>query len=140
MAMRKRFSVEVLPDVDPSAIIIDALADTDRFADAAKLASPDRERLAVVIEELLSNAARHAAGADGIRVTVTLTGEADGIVVQVDDDGAAFDPRERRAFAGPDLQTGGGVGLELVRAWCDPMVYRREGQNNRLELRLSRSR
>ena len=140
MAMRKRFSVDVLPDADPCSIIVDALADAAEFADAAKLASPDRERLAIVIEELLSNAARHAAEPDGIRVTVTLTREADGIAVQVDDDGAAFDPTARSRFAGPDLQTGGGVGLELVRAWCDPMVYRREGQANRLELRLSRSR
>lgn len=140
MAMRKRFSVAMSLNVDASALIRQLLAETAAFAAEAKLAPRDRERLAIVIEELASNAARHGAGEGGLQMAVTLSEQPEGIEITIDDDGAPFDPTARRLFSGPDPQTGGGVGLALVQAWCDPIVYLRDGQTNRLELRLARAR
>lgn len=136
MATRKRFSVEVLPNAEPGPVIIDLLAGAAEFAAVAKLAPRDSERLAIVIEELTSNCMRHGARACGLQVALTLSMEPDSLKVLVIDDGMPFDPTARAPFRGPDPQTGGGVGLELVKTWCDQVVYRREGQTNRLELRL----
>ena len=139
MATRKRFSAELLPGADPSPLVAGIVSGAAEFAAAAGLAPRERERLAIVIEELVSNAARHGAGASGIRIDVSLEAEPGGTRIVVADDGRPFDPSSRAPFSGPDPETGGGVGLELVRSWCEPMAYTRDGDTNRIELRLPRS-
>lgn len=139
MATRKRFSAELLPGADPVPLVADLIATTAEFAAMAALAPRDRDRLAIVVEELTSNAARHGAGANGIRIDVTLTAEPGSTRIVVEDDGKPFDPFSQQPFSGPDPETGGGVGLELVRAWCNPIVYAHDGDMNRIELMLPRS-
>jgi anti-sigma regulatory factor (Ser/Thr protein kinase) len=51
----------------------------------------------------------------------------------VSDAGAAFDPRAP-SFEGPNLERGGGAGLELVRAWAELADYRRRRGRNRVVL------
>jgi hypothetical protein len=39
-------------------------------------------------------------------------------------------------FGGPNLERGGGAGLELIRAWCRIAAYARRGGRNRLVLEM----
>ena len=87
-------------------------------------------------EELAANAARHG-GASAVNVELSALDE--GVSLRFEDDGAPFDPTARSGFVGPDPQTGGGVGLELVLRWCEALAYAREGATNRLDLRLRRT-
>lgn len=133
--MRKRLSVDFAPGADAHRALTALLADTAEFAVTARLASNSAERLAVVVEELVSNVARHGAAARSVALTVDLRAGHDGVALTVEDDGPAFDPTGK-AFAGPDQESGGGVGIELVRRWCDAMHYVRDGNRNRVELHL----
>lgn len=136
MGTGKRFSAALAPGDDPGPIVIEACAEADRFAAEAGLEARSRDRLAVVIEELASNALRHGARSGRLRLDLLLAAEADHVAVTIEDDGVAFDPTRARPFAGPDPRTGGGVGLELVRSWASEMHYSRSGLGNRLELKL----
>ena len=140
MVTRKRLSTRFLPGVDPAAAIGELLGGTEGFAQDAALAQCDRERLAIVVEELASNAARHGADGATIELTLELRAVGTGVDIRIEDDGAAFDPSRRGIFTGPHPETGGGVGLELVGAWCDMIAYAREGDRNRLDLRMARTR
>lgn len=137
--MRKRLSAEFLPGEDPGPAIAKLLAEAAAFALIAKLAPTDRDRLAIIVEELASNAARHGMSARKLRLTLDMSADERAIDIIIEDDGAPFDPTRRLGFSGPDPDTGGGVGLELVRAWCDRLAYSRDGATNRLILRLGRS-
>jgi len=62
------------------------------------------------------------------------------VTIEVEDDGAPFDPTVERSFTGPNPETGGGVGLALLRSWGGNLAYdRAEGRNHlSLTLRLER--
>lgn len=140
MPLRKRISAAFTPGADPGAAIARLLEETARFAALAKLAPREREKLAVIVEEVASNAARHGMGSSDIRIGVELNASDGEIGIVIEDDGAAFDPTAAAAdFAGPDPHSGGGVGLELVRTWCDSAAYTRDGATNRLTLILDRT-
>ena len=134
---RKRLSADFTPSMDPASAIAELIAATSEFAAEASLAPGEHERLAIIVEELASNAARHGSGAR--RMTVDLAAGKAAIEIVAEDDGTYFDPTSRKPFTGPDPVTGGGVGLELVRAWCEPLSYARAGGTNRLTMRLRKS-
>jgi serine/threonine-protein kinase RsbW len=90
----------------------------------------------VVVEELVSNAARHGAAGEVISIELALDAEDGHVSLLLEDDGIAFDPTTDRAFAGPDGETGGGVGLALVKAWASGFRYSRRAGRNRVELEL----
>lgn len=113
---------------------------TAAFAEEARLTTGEAQRLAIIVEELASNTARHGGCEHGVSLALTLIDEGAWLAVAFEDDGAAFDPTARPVFDGPDPHTGGGVGLELVRAWCEEMAYQRVGGSNRLRLKLPRQR
>jgi anti-sigma regulatory factor (Ser/Thr protein kinase) len=140
MAARKCLSVRCWPGADPGEALVALIDGAAAFAEEAGLSTGAAQRLAIVIEELASNAARHGAGGEGLRVSLELTDEGDGVAIVFEDDGVPFDPTTRPVFQGPDPITGGGVGIELVRAWCEGMVYQRVKSNNRLRLKLPRQR
>jgi anti-sigma regulatory factor (Ser/Thr protein kinase) len=120
----------------PSLIVSAAAAVVEEFADETGLAPQDGARLAVVVEELVSNALRHGSAKAWTRLHVTLVVEHGGVALTIEDDGLAFDPTRARSFSGPDPVTGGGVGLALVQAWADDFVYRRAEGRNRVSLTL----
>lgn len=134
MGVGKRFLAHVPAGDDPFGAICDALAASEAFAAEARLSDGAATRLQVVVEELITNVLRH-----GLATQVELALEAlpDGVDLAVEDDGIAFDPTQPSAFAGPDTETGGGVGLALVRAWSLRWDYVRERERNRSELTLA---
>jgi anti-sigma regulatory factor (Ser/Thr protein kinase) len=134
MGTVERFSATVQPRDDAAPAILAALEATERFAMRAALAPAVAARLSIVVEELVSNALRH--GGDGRAITVELSlTESDGQVrLDLADDGAAFDPTAERRFDGPDRESGGGVGLALIRAWAGEIAYARERGLNRVRV------
>jgi serine/threonine-protein kinase RsbW len=88
----------------------------------------------VVLDETVSNSIRHGAARE-IRVRLALDGGR--LVLEVEDDGVAFDPRTAPA---PDLDAPaedrrpGGLGVPLCRALMERIEYERDGALNRLRL------
>ena len=136
MGARKCFSTRVSAGDDPAVASLAALAAAEDFATDAGLDARGGARLAVVVEELVSNAIRHGTAGGTIAIDLALEAGEGQIALILEDDGIAFDPTEQRAFAGPDPDTGGGVGLALVRAWANSIAYARKDGRNRIELLL----
>ena len=136
MSAEKRFSARVSAGDDPAAASLAAQAAAEDFASDAGLDARGGARLAVVVEELVSNAIRHGTAEGKIAIELTLESGDGEVAMVLEDDGIAFDPTEQRAFAGPDPDTGGGVGLALVRAWANAIAYTRSNGRNRIELLL----
>ena len=136
MGARKRFSARVSAGDDPAAASLAALAAAEDFATDAGLDARGGARLAVVVEELVSNAIRHGTAGGKIAIDLSLESGDGEIALVLEDDGIAFDPTEQRVFTGPNPETGGGVGLALVRAWANAIAYTRTNGRNRIELLL----
>jgi len=88
----------------------------------------------LVFEELFTNAVRHGFhGQPGHRVAVRMHVDGDAVLLELADDGPAFDPtayRSRPAPARLEEATRGGVGLKLVRSASRSFEYsRRDGLN-----------
>lgn len=137
MEMRKCFSVAMERLADPGVALAGLLAEVAGFAGTTDLSEGDVARLAIVIEELASNALRHG---QAHALSFDIAAGEDSVDIRFIDDGRRFDPAETGRFEGPDPQSGGGVGLQLVRSWCEPLVYRRTGKRNVLEARLRREK
>jgi anti-sigma regulatory factor (Ser/Thr protein kinase) len=115
--------------------VADALAVVRGFVRRAGLGRDEAERLAIVVEEWIANVVEHGAPPPGSRIALRLE-RAHGLLrVTISDAGQAFDPRTA-AFGGPNLDRGGGAGLELMRAWSHIAAYRRRGGRNRLVLEI----
>jgi len=89
--------------------------------------------LALALEECASNIVNHALKRDERqKFHVTLDRTDDTFVIELRDQGAAFDPtiEERETQRPNDENTVGGWGIELVRHYIDEIRYaRREGEN-----------
>jgi serine phosphatase RsbU (regulator of sigma subunit)/anti-sigma regulatory factor (Ser/Thr protein kinase) len=99
------------------------------FADWIEhLAVDDAERsdLLLVVSELCSNAVRHASGAPGA-LALRAWAEGDDVVVEVEDDGAGFEPEGHYDDELPDPDAERGRGLYVVDALTDEMVVSRRG-------------
>ena len=107
------------------------------FAELAGLSPGMAARLTITVEELVANALEH--GGAG-HVALELTDHPDRIALTLLDNGIAFDPREFASADRPDPETGGGVGLSLVKAWSQIETYIREEGSNRLDLSLPKER
>lgn len=112
-----------------------ALAMTWEFADESALQPAVAARLAVIVDELVGNLLRHGSAPQGVRVELLLANRGGEVIVVIEDNCAPFDPRDVE-FAGPDAETGGGVGLALVRGLADILAYESDGGANRLTLRV----
>jgi anti-sigma regulatory factor (Ser/Thr protein kinase) len=93
--------------------------------------------LALALEECGSNIVNHALQRDATRsFKVVFERKGDGFVIELRDDGPAFDPTAaapRKAQAEDD-DLPGGWGIELVRRQMDDISYQREGKENVLRL------
>ena len=106
------------------------------FAAAQGLPDKTAFSLALALEECGSNVVNHALKRDAARVFhVSFGREGDAIVIELRDDGPAFDPTTapRKAQAEDD-DLPGGLGVELVRRNMDEIRYRRAGGKNILRL------
>lgn len=91
-------------------------------------------KLAILVEEAVTNLYDHGDVAPGFCGSLTISGGSDGVHVTLTDSGAAFDPRSAGEIDMPNEDRGGGVGLAMIRAWADVLDYRRQGDRNVLEL------
>ena len=111
----------------------------DKFKARHSLGEEDANAIHVVLDEVLSNSIRHGLGnakAHEIAVTLELSGGE--IMVEVEDDGVAYDPTQAPAamLEGTlDERTGGGLGITFIRALTHSIEYRRVDGRNRLVLR-----
>lgn len=130
--------LELNLDCDISAVEQARLALEDYLAPLA-LDARVTNRLEVVLEELVSNVARHASEADLIRIEAETT-DAD-IHLHIIDDGAPFDPLavdEHEGFDSLDDARLGGLGIPLVRRLTRSASYLRDGERNRVDVVIAR--
>ena len=116
-----------------------ALAErVERFGAEQSLSADVVNALNVVIDEAVSNAINHGYDA-GVRgeVAVRLRRGPDRVLVEVEDDGRAFDPLQAPP---PDLALPlerrpiGGLGIHLIRNLMDEVSYARVGDRNVLKM------
>ena len=137
MHATKSFSASRTPGEDPGELVMAAIDAAGAFADLAGLSPGMAARLTITVEELVANALEHG-GAD--EIALELADHADRIALSMADNGIAFDPRADISAELPDPETGGGVGLSLVKAWSRIESYAREDGSNRLDLSLPKER
>lgn len=90
-------------------------------------------RIEVVLEELVSNVVRHAAGADCLILEAEST--AGGVWLAVEDNGPAFNPLdlpEQARFATLEDAVLGGQGIPLIKRLPTSVRYDRTGAHNRI--------
>ena len=88
--------------------------------------------LKLAVTEACTNSVRHAYGDNGGTVDIVYELHDDRLVVEVSDDGAGFDPDERRGRRGE--LTEGGLGIAIIRALADEFEVgdRADGRGSRL--------
>ena len=96
-------------------------------------------KINVVVEEILTNVIMHGfTDTDRHEILLTIANDCGQIVVEVADDGVAFDPLQAPP---PDLTSAiedrkiGGLGIHFVRTMMDGAAYRRENGRNHLTIR-----
>lgn len=119
-----------------AAAVALALAWARGFAERAAIGPDAADRLAIIVEEWVINVVEHGGAPPASRIVLRLERLEGMIRLAASDAGAPFDPREA-AFEGPDLERGGGAGLELIRAWSRIAAYARRRGRNRLVLEMS---
>ena len=139
MGADKRFSARVTQQGDHAPAILGALRAAEELAAECAIGKANAARLAVCIEELVSNVVRHGCDGGGLELHLEMYPRPEGIEIVLSDNGRPFDPSAARDFEGPDAATGGGVGLELVRRWALEMTYARDDAGNVLRLLLPRA-
>jgi serine/threonine-protein kinase RsbW len=102
----------------PEYIALGRLALTG-LAQARGIDSDTIADLKLALTEAVSNSVRHAYGAGGEgHVDIRYELRAEGISVEVVDDGAGFDPEESPSFDGDELSEGG-LGIAIIRTLAD---------------------
>jgi anti-sigma regulatory factor (Ser/Thr protein kinase) len=95
-------------------------------------------RLEVALEEVFLNTVRHAYDDDAAThsIGISLSADAQGWVLEFEDDGRPFDPTKPAALPSAPLASlePGGRGLHLLQKSARTLVYRRDGELNRLQI------
>ena len=95
--------------------------------------------LQLAVEELVTNTVTYGWNDDAPHeIVVRQRLEASHWVIELEDDGRAFDPRTApppALEAPPEERPIGGLGIHLARSVVDELDYRREGARNHLTLR-----
>jgi serine/threonine-protein kinase RsbW len=113
----------------------------DAFGAEAGLPPDVTFRLALSLDEIVSNVIRHGLDDNTERQILVTLDIVDGhVTATVVDDGVPFDPRDAPLpdlAASLDERQAGGLGMHLVRETMDEIDYRRENGRNVLTLRTS---
>jgi len=137
MSPRESYSNRITRLLGGHDAVSQATQEARDFAEAQQLASDESARVCVVIEELIANLYDHGGLTEADMVELSLGNEAGGIRIIIADQGKPFDPWSARPNeARPER--GGGVGIEIVRAWAQFVDYAVTAEGNRLELLLLR--
>ena len=126
---------------------LDAVGATASFVESFcahhAVAREDTLRLTLVVEELFLNIVMHGyRGADGGTVRLRLARSGDDVLLTCEDYAPAYDPREPLSTAPDDLHAPleergvGGLGQWLVGNLVEVERYERDGDRNRVTLRL----
>lgn len=105
------------------------------FGDLQLLNEDELARLCIVVEELVANLYDHGGLGVEDEVELSLLRDSDGVRVTIVDPGTPFDPWTAR----PKIEKperGGGVGIEIVKAWALYSSYGSSDGANRLEFLL----
>lgn len=137
MDRQRRFSAFVAKGHDPRPTILQALEFTRTFLGESCLDARAHVKAAILVEELVSNCLRYGRKEGDIALRLELRDCGEGVRLEMEDDGAAFDPTRKDGFDGPDPVTGGGIGLAIVRAWGENLTYRRRSGRNHLNLMIT---
>lgn len=97
----------------------------------------EASRLAIVVEELVTNLYDHGGLNDDAVFTIEFSLTTSDLGLVLVDPGKPFDPLSAK-FDRPVPPRGGGAGLNLVREWASQMDYESTAGSNRLRLRLPR--
>ncbi len=107
-------------------------------AEALAIAEDAKRDLLLIAEEVVSNIYKYAEVSDSAKVEIELVPSAQEITLRVTDPGCAFNPltESEGAELGKDSADAaiGGLGVHLVKALTDRQHYRRDGNNNVLEM------
>jgi serine/threonine-protein kinase RsbW len=137
---------------EPSLVL--ALASERRALEPARLAVHDFLQphglgdaavfdVELVLEEALMNVIWHAyAGQPGLRIGLSVRLQAEQVIIEIDDDGIAFDPLAAPPPALPASLSEarpGGLGLLLLRERAAAVDYRRLDGRNHLRVAVARS-
>ena len=116
-------------------MIVDAVDAARAFGESQWLGDDEQARLCVVVEELVANLFDHGGLTGQDEVVLEFAVDPDGIRVSIADSGAPFDPwsAPRKSDA---IERGGGVGIDIVRAWAQFIGYGPTPDGNRLEFLL----
>lgn len=117
----------------------EAILAARNFAKMAKITKSDSVRLAIVVEELVTNLYDHGGLSPEDVFQLELSATRTDIRVVLIDPGKAFDPDLRR-LDDTTPERGGGAGLRLVQAWTISTDYQSADGHNRLDLLLPRYR
>ena len=109
------------------------------FAEQHGIQTDDRNRVMILLEELLANLCAHGLveGSGGCTAEIALSLELDRLSIEFSDNGKHFDPLAQPL---PDLDVPaesrlpGKLGLHLLRAFVDEASYRRHRDRNVLKL------
>ena len=127
--------IAIRNEIADLAILREALK---QFCSEHAVARKTLMQLQVTLDEIVSNIIKYAWPAGGTHeVSVRMTASADGIQIEVVDDGQAFDPRT--APAPEQSRPGrrrkpGGVGIHMVKQLVDDIEYFRSGGCNHIVL------
>ena len=94
----------------------DAPEEARRVVGALPLREHTRDRLALLVSELVTNSIRHSGVAAGDPIELELAGEHDHVWLSVHDRGAGFDPEATREDSETPMS---GFGLLIVKALAD---------------------
>jgi anti-sigma regulatory factor (Ser/Thr protein kinase) len=104
------------------------------FLTTARVPATTQRSLHAAIDELLANVVMHGRADDTVHaMAAKITCDDDEIVVELVDNGHAFDPIAYDATDPHELRVGG-VGIRLARHWVDEMRYERKGPHNHVVL------
>lgn len=129
---------------------LDTVPETARFVEgfcaSHGIGRDDRLRLALIVEELVSNTIRHGHRAESdAPIVIALSAAADAITLRYEDTAPAFDlvaalsDAKRPLDEDFDLRPVGNVGLRLLAHYADTVRHAHENGRNRVTLTLRRS-
>ena len=116
---------------DPVHLAVDA---AHNLCESEDVDPEDAARLAIVVEEIVTNLYEHGRNIEAGPVTFSLSRQANLVSIMLSDCGTAFDPRTRTTEPSLQFQRGGGAGLALARAWTTTMHYHSLRDRNIFEL------
>lgn len=137
MDHRRRFSAFVASGHDPRQAILEGLEFAREFLPKSSLGEHGCNKLAIIVEELVSNVVRHGSKERDLSLWLSLEDVGGAVELELEDDGDAFDPSTKLRFKGPDGKSGGGIGLAIVRAWGENITYIRNGERNVIRMTVS---